>query len=1013
MIVESDSAARRRPGEVVAPVGPGAETPPAPTRRLLARLLLVVAAGALLASPLYPYWTLKLLAPQYPGGLYLTIHPHHVRGDVGEVDALNHYIGMRKISEAAALERRLGVPAIVVMAVCLVAAAAWGSRWTSLLAVPTILFPLVFVADLYWWLRDSGLGLDPKAALSSSIKPFVPQILGVGKIGQFRTVGSFGAGYYLCVFAGLAAIVYVHQSILFCPMRALWRRLRAKSGRAAALAAAAVVAAGLSTRSAAATLIVAPGGSPATLAEALDLAAPGDTVEVQGGVHPGPVVVGKSLRLVGKDRPVIDGGGRGSVVRLEAPDCVLRGFTIRSSGDLLASEDVGVLVGASGVLVEDNQLEDVLFGIYLRRAPRSAVRGNTLHGKNLSVARRGDLIRLWYSDDVTIEGNSTLGGRDVVLWYSNRLKIQDNRISGGRYGLHFMYCDDADVTGNRLSENSVGAFLMYSRRLRLEKNWIVDNRGVSGYGIGLKDMDDSHVAANVLSANKVGLFLEHSRGLVRENLVAGNDKGVVLFPSAQGNRFEDNSFVENGSQVEIEGFRDTMTTNTWRGNYWSDYRGYDVNGDGMGDLAYRPSRLFERIADNSPSLRLFADSPSAQAIDFAAGVFPIFEPKPKFADESPRMRPLPAPVVMAGIEGSWQWFVLGAAFLSWPVALAVGKTLVEEASPPSSRLTPVRTDSDADTVLISTLIDDVEPAAAVVVSNLTKRFGKAKAVADLSFAVSAGETVALWGPNGAGKTTVLRCLLGLLPFEGSLTVMGRPCGPRGRESRQAVGYVPQEVRLHADDTVRDTVRFYSRLRGVAVERGERLLDEWGLGDVGRRPVRHLSGGMKQKLALIVALLADPPVLLLDEPTSNLDARTRREFAELLMRLKAVGKTLLFCTHRPSEVWKLADRVVVLEQGRKLAEGTPEQVRLHLATAIHLGLVVAGDQAAAAAETLRGHGFAVDRTGSRLWIDVGTGRKVEAVERLRQAGVPVLDFDLETDHSSPGVAETNGDGVHRR
>lgn len=1012
MIVESDATARRRPGEAVAPVGSGAETQPAPTRRLLARLLLVVAAGALLISPLYPYWDLKLMAPQYPGGLNLTIHPHHVRGDVGEVDALNHYIGMRKIGEAAALERRLGVPAIVAMAVCLVIASAWGSRWAALLVVPAILFPLIFVADLYWWLRDSGLGLDPKAALSSSIKPFVPQLLGVGKIGQFRTVGSFGLGYYLCVFAGLAAIAYVHQSISICPMRALWRRLRAKRGRAASLTVAVMIAAGLSGRSTAATLTVAPGGSPATLAEALDRAAPGDTVEVIGGVHPGPVVVAKSLRLVGKDRPVIDGGGRGSVVRLEAPDCELRGFTIRSSGDLLAGEDVGVLVAASGALVEDNQLEDVLFGIYLRRAPRSVVRGNTLHGKNLSVARRGDLIRLWYSDDVTIEGNTTLGGRDAVLWYSNRLSIRNNRISGGRYGLHFMYCDDAGVTGNRLSENSVGAFLMYSRRLRIEKNWIVDNRGVSGYGIGLKDMEESRVVSNVLAANKVGLFLEHSRGLVRENLVAGNDKGVVLFPSAQGNRFEDNSFVENGGQVEIEGFRDTMTTNAWRGNYWSDYRGYDVDGDGVGDLAYRPSRLFERIADNAPALRLFADSPSAQAIDFAAGVFPIFEPKPKFADESPRMRPLPPPVEMAGAGGAWRWALLGTVFLSWPVALAFGRTSVEEASPVRPRLKPDR--SEADTVLIPTLTDDVEPpAAAVVASNLTKRFGKATAVADLSFVVSAGETVALWGSNGAGKTTVLRCLLGLLPFEGSLTVMGRPCGPRGRASRQAVGYVPQEVRLHADDSVRDTVRFYARLRGVAVDRGERLLDEWGLGDVGRRPVRHLSGGMKQKLALIVALLADPPVLLLDEPTSNLDARTRREFADLLMRLKAAGKTLLFCTHRPSEVWKLADRVVVLERGRKTADGTPEQVRAHLATATHLGLVVAGDQAEAAAETLGDSGFAVDRTGSRLWIDVGTGRKVEAIERLRQAGVPVLDFDLETDHSSPGVGDVNGDGVHPR
>ena len=999
---ESDTTAERRPGEGAIGVSSNAGAPPAPLRRLFARLWLFAAAVALLISPRYPYWDLKLAAPQYPKGLSLSIYPDRVAGNVSEIDGLNHYIGMRKINGAAVLERRLGVPAIVTIATCLVVAAAWGSRWAALLVVPAILFPPLFFVDLYWWLRESGLNLDPKAALSSSIKPFVPQVLGSGRIGQFRTVGSFDTGYYLCVFAGVAALFYVHQTI--CPLGTLLRRARSR-----ALVIATVIVAGLSAQSAAAaTLVVAPGSSTATLAAALDRAAPGDTVVVRGGVHPGPVVVGKSVRLVGEDRPVIDGKGRGTVVRIEAPDCALRGFRIRSSGNLLASEDVGVLAAAPGIRIEDNLFDDVLFGIYLQRAPRSVVRGNTLHGKDLSIARRGDLIRLWYSDDVTIEGNTTLGGRDVVLWYSNRLTIRDNRVSGGRYGLHFMYCDDAIVTGNHLSDNSVGAFLMYSQRLRLEKNWIVDNRGVSGYGIGLKDMEDTEISGNVLAANKVGLFLEHSRGAVHGNLVAGNNKGVVLFPSAQGNRFEANSFVDNGDQVEIEGFSETMTTNLWRGNFWSDYRGYDVDGDGTGDLAYRPSRLFERISDNAPALRLFADSPSAQAIDFAAGVFPIFEPKPKFADESPRMRPLPPPVVMASVGGGWHWVVLGAAFLVWPLAMVIGRSFVSFRPRPWTRGPGLEAHVMPE---VSALSPVQESLPALAVAKLTKRFAKATAVDDLSFEVRQGETVALWGPNGAGKTTVLRCLLGLLPFQGTLSVMGHPCGPRGRASRQRLGYVPQEVHLHADDTVRDTVRFYARLRGVAVDHGERLTVDWGLGDVGNRLVRQLSGGMKQKLALVVALLADPPVLLLDEPTSNLDARTRGEFADLLTRLKADGKTLLFCTHRPSEVWKLADRVVVLEGGRKKAEGSPEQVRDHFIEAAHLGLVVPGDRADAAAATLREGGFTVDRTGARLWVDATAGRKLEAIDLVRKAGIAVLDFDLESDHSS--ALETPGNGGRPR
>jgi ABC-type multidrug transport system ATPase subunit len=219
--------------------------------------------------------------------------------------------------------------------------------------------------------------------------------------------------------------------------------------------------------------------------------------------------------------------------------------------------------------------------------------------------------------------------------------------------------------------------------------------------------------------------------------------------------------------------------------------------------------------------------------------------------------------------------------------------------------------------------------------------------------------------------------------------------------------VPQEVRLHADQSVRDTVRFYARLRRVAPERVELLLRDWGLEDYQRRAVSQLSGGMRQKLALVVALLSDPPVLLLDEPTSNLDARTRREFAELLERLKAAGKTLLFCTHRPSEVWKLADRVVVMGRGRKVAEGPPEEVREHLLEAAHLGLTVAEGQATAAADRLRDGGFVVQATGSRIWIDAPAGRKVEALDLLSRSGVRVLDFELESERESAGAPCRSG------
>jgi len=208
------------------------------------------------------------------------------------------------------------------------------------------------------------------------------------------------------------------------------------------------------------------------------------------------------------------------------------------------------------------------------------------------------------------------------------------------------------------------------------------------------------------------------------------------------------------------------------------------------------------------------------------------------------------------------------------------------------------------------------------VEKLTKRFGKVEALSELSLEVAPGEAVALWGPNGAGKTTLLRCLLGILPYEGEIRLLGLDPRLHGREIRAQVGYVPQQIRLHSDQTVLETIGFYAQLRGIPAGRSDDWVGAWGLGDARGALVQNLSGGMRQKLMLAIALLSDPPVLFLDEPTSNLDIATRRDFSAALGDLKKSGRTLLFCSHRLSEVRTLADRVVSFEGGRKVFEGKP-------------------------------------------------------------------------------------------
>ena len=182
-------------------------------RFLIPTILFVVAAFVLLISIFLPYWELTLLAPQYPGGLKASLYINKVSGDVQEIDILNHYIGMKPLGEAAPLERSLSIFMIVGLFLLIIGAVYVHSPIALFLSIPAILFPLFFLGDLYFWMRSFGMNLDTNAPLSNAIDPFIPPLLGEGKIGQFNTVASWEIGLYLSIAASIIIIVglYYHR----------------------------------------------------------------------------------------------------------------------------------------------------------------------------------------------------------------------------------------------------------------------------------------------------------------------------------------------------------------------------------------------------------------------------------------------------------------------------------------------------------------------------------------------------------------------------------------------------------------------------------------------------------------------------------------------------------------------------------------------------------------------------------------------------------------------------------
>jgi ABC-type multidrug transport system ATPase subunit len=279
--------------------------------------------------------------------------------------------------------------------------------------------------------------------------------------------------------------------------------------------------------------------------------------------------------------------------------------------------------------------------------------------------------------------------------------------------------------------------------------------------------------------------------------------------------------------------------------------------------------------------------------------------------------------------------------------------------------------------------------------SLTKTYGAVKAVDRLSFEVEHGETFALIGPNGAGKTTTLRLLLGLSRPDAGRILIG-PAGlePHHPEARRDLGYVPQRVEFPPGRTVTEVLAFFAEIRGLERAMVERALERVGLAALATRRASELSGGYTQRLSLAQALLADPALLVLDEPTASLDPEATWEFRTLIEQLRREGKTILLCSHLLSEVERVADRVLILVEGRRAALERMDSLRERQARATRLAIELE-DDGTPAIEALRRAGIAAEPIAGRgVRVDTGDGHAIQALETLRAAGVPVRTFELQ-------------------
>lgn len=359
------------------------------------------------------------------------------------------------------------------------------------------------------------------------------------------------------------------------------------------------------------------------------------------GSYGGPAVIDKPMTLDGQGKAVVEGGGRGTVLTLRGNGAVVRGLVVRNSGGTHDGVDSGIQIEGDDNLVEDNRVEDVLFGIHLRQGNRNRVLKNRVLGKDLPLGLRGDGLRLWNSRHNLVEGNAFRRVRDLTLANSPDNRIAGNRLDDARYGMHVVFSPRTIAEGNRIANTGTGIVVMYSPEVTVRGNSIAHALEGGGGGVAFKDSGAGLVEDNHIIHCAVGLQantpLNADRVLtIRHNRFAHNIVGISFYGEKGGHKILDNRFENNLSQV-VSSAPGVGEANVWHGNRWSDYEGFDRDGDGVGDTPYELYAYADRIWMELPKAKFFANSPVLELLDFLERLAPFSSPSLILRDPAPRM----------------------------------------------------------------------------------------------------------------------------------------------------------------------------------------------------------------------------------------------------------------------------------------------------------------------------------------------------------------------------------------
>jgi len=376
-----------------------------------------------------------------------------------------------------------------------------------------------------------------------------------------------------------------------------------------------------------------------TIHEALEKADKGDIILVAAGTYAeGGIIITKSVELIGQDFPEVMGNDTSDVFLLDADSISITGFTIRDGGISYIKDLAAIKVNERrGCHIENNRLYNTFFGIYLKYARGCTVKGNEVEGNAIDEISSGNAIHLWYSKNIEVTGNICRNHRDgIYLEFVEESRISGNISEGNlRYGLHFMFSNNDTYLHNQFRKNGAGVAVMFSHHITMTGNVFEQNWGPASYGLLLKDIVDGTISGNRFQENTYAIYADGSNRInVRGNDFVSNGWALKILGSCSDDTINYNNFVGNTFDVITNS---SGNTNSYLNNYWSEYTGYDLDKDGIGDVPYRPVKLFSYISGNIPSALILLRSAFVDLVNFAEKVAPSITPD-KLQDPQPMMR---------------------------------------------------------------------------------------------------------------------------------------------------------------------------------------------------------------------------------------------------------------------------------------------------------------------------------------------------------------------------------------